>query len=309
MKQIVIIWILLFIFTLQFSCEKKAELLAPHDQETKLELMLTGLGNLGSNAQYTLWAVYDSSSVEITALLGHFTTDNQGVLSQNVFEVNLGIMQRANTLVISIEEADTIPSAASVYRIIAAKLKANNGTFSIGDEYLVDFDVTQANGFYQIMKPQGSDSVKGIWFMSGETDTTREAGLELPEAPTRWTYEAYVIVGGDSFPTGIFTNPAVADGHDDYGDPNQPMPTYPFPGENFQIDPETGNNLNLDLRGAEVLVKIMPPIPAYAHKPFTLEIFKGTIPNDADINTTYQLTNNGNTFPSGTAILIIKLFE
>lgn len=309
MKQMAIIGMILLVFLMLFNCEKKAELLAPQDQETKIELALTGLNNLGSNAQYNLWATYDSSKVEIARLIGQFTTDDQGVLSQNVFDVNLGIIQRTNTLVISIEEADSIPPEPSVYRIIAAKLKANAGSFSVGDDYLLAFDVTQANGFYQISKPQGSDSVKGIWFMKGETDTTKEAGLELPEAPVRWSYKAYVIIGSDSFSTGIFTKPGIADGQNIYGDPNQPMTTYPFPGENFQVDPQTGNNLNIDLRGAEVVVEIIPPVPTSAKKPFRLIMFKGTIPANAAVNTTYPLMNNSATFPGGTAKVIIKLFE
>lgn len=309
MKQMTIIGMIVSVFLLLFNCEKKAELLSPPDQETKLELALSGLNNLGTNAQYNLWAIYDSSKVEIAKLLGQFTTDNQGMLSKSVFDVHLGIIQRTNTLIISIEEADSIPPVPSVYRILAAKLKANNGSFSIGDDYLLAFDITQASGYYQILKPQGSDSVKGIWFMKGETDTTKEAGLQLPEAPLRWSYKAYVIVGGDSFSIGVFTKPGIADGQNIYGDPNQPMTTYPFPGENFQIDPQTGNSLNIDLRGAEVVVEIIPPVPNYAKAPFSLIMFKGTIPVNAAVNTTYQLTNNSATFPNGTASVIIKLFE
>jgi hypothetical protein len=253
--------------------------------------------------------VYDSSKVEITELLGQFTTDNQGVLSQTVFEVNLGVIQKTSTLLLSIEEADSVPPVASIYRILAAQLKANDGNFSVGDDYLLDFEITQANGYFQILAPQGSDSMKGIWFMSGETDTTKQAGLELPEAPSHWSYQPLVIAGGDTFPTGVFTNPAAADGDNQYSDPNQPMPTFPFPGENFQIDPETGNSLNLDLRGAEILVNIIPPVPTYSQQPFNLTIFKGTVPSDPTMNSTYQLTNNSNTFPGGTATVIIKLFE
>ena len=67
--------------------------------------------------------------------------------------------------------------------------------------------------------------------------------------------------------------------------------------------------LNIDLRGAEVIIKIIPPIPDFSEKPFELIMFRGAIPTNATENTIYHLNNNSEDFPGGNADLIIKMFE
>jgi hypothetical protein len=304
MKNITFFLISLVIFLYLSTCGERTKVLNPQDQETKIRIDLTGFGTLGTAAQYNMWAVYDSANVEVMKYLCDFIVDDQGTLSQTVFNINLGIIQKATTLVISIEQADSIPAEASVYRIIAAKLVANSGEFSVGDDYLLKFDLGQALASYQILKTVGSEAVRGIWFMTG--DTTKEAGIVLPDAPSRWKYESFAIVSGDTLSMGTFGSPGKPDSHNDYGNG---LPIYPFPGENFLKDPSTGNDLNVDLRGEEIFIKITPPYPSYAQEPFELVIFKGTIPTDAIENTTYQLNNNSDTFPGGTIKVIIKIFE
>ncbi|MEJ2634078.1 MAG: hypothetical protein P8184_02150 [Calditrichia bacterium] len=234
-----------------------------------------------------------------------FTVDDQGNISNDLFDVKLGLIQQTNTLVISVEEKDSLPSEASNYRIIAAKLRANVGNFSVGDDYLLGKDLSTVTAHYQVVKAEGSDAVRGIWFMVG--DTLKEAGMDLPDISiSGWRYESFAVVNSDTFSMGTFSSPAGPDRRNDYGDGLQ---EYPFPGENFLTDPATGQDLNLDLRGAEIIVKIIPPFPGYSNKIFNLEIFKGTVPNDAAENTDYQLENNNATFPGGTAKLIVKLYE
>ncbi len=310
MKKISIFLVFLFILVCLNSCDKKTKVLAPQNQLTQIDLSITGLDNLGSDADYALWSEYGPSTAQETDFIGRFTVDNQGAPSQSLFNVPLGVIQKTVNLVISIENADSTLDSASVYQVIASKLKANSGTFSIGTEYLLNFDASQALGQYQVLTAPGTDSIQGIWFMTGFTDTTRAAGLELPDALPRWRYEAYVIVNGDSFPTGYFTKASAADAQNIYGstDPAKLIPTFAFPGENIQVD-TSGAALNIDLRGAEVVVNILPPVPPFSMQPFKLTMFKGTIPTNAQPDNIYQLNNTSDTFPGGKAEVIIKLFE
>jgi hypothetical protein len=302
-KMIVIIFIFLYL-SLQSGCGKKTEILAPDQQVTRIQFNLSGVKDPGANAVYYMWAAYDSAKVPLTKFIGDFRIDNQGNSSPSIFDVKLGIIQKATTLVTSIEHVDSLPQEASNSKVLAANLVANHANFSIGDEYLLDFNEASATGSYQVIQARESDSVKGIWFMTG--DTLKEAGLDLPEAAPGWRYEGYVVVNGDSFPTGFFYNPGTADRESKYG---LNLPTFPFPGENFEIDPVDSTNLNIDLRGAEVIIKIIPPVPDFAEKPYELIMFLGTVPMDASENNNYQLINNSEGFPSGNAELIITMFE
>lgn len=304
MKKILFCAFIFLYVSLQSGCGKKTEILAPDQQVTRIQFNLSGVEDPGSSAKYSMWGAYDSANVSLTKFIGDFGLDNQGNPNPGIFNVKLGVIQKTTTLVISIEHVDSLPQEASNSKVLAAKLVANNATFSIGDEYLMDFNESTATGVYQVIQASGSDSVKGIWFMTG--DTMKEAGLELPKVISGWKYEGYVILNGDSLPTGYFGNPGAADAENKYG---LNLPVFPFPGENFEIDPVDSTNLNIDLRGAEVIIKIIPPLPDFSEQPFELIMFQGTIPMDASENTIYQLNNNSESFPGGNAELIIKMFE
>ena len=296
-------FIVLF-FMLYSDCGKKTEILSPDQQVTRLQFSLDGVNDPGSDAKYSMWAAYDSAKVPLTKFIGDFTIDGQGNATPNAFDVKLGTVQKTTTFVTSVEHADSTPQEASTYKILAAKLVANSGTFAVGDEYLLDFDESMATGSYQVIQANGSDSVKGIWFMIG--DTAKEAGLGLPEAAAGWTYAGYVRINGSTYSTGDFYNPAAPDAGNPY---NLSLPTFPFPGENYEINPADSTKLNLDLRGAQVMIKITPPLPSFAETPYDLIMFEGTIPLDATENVIYQLDNTSESFPHGNAQLIIKMFE
>jgi hypothetical protein len=312
MKKISFILLPLLTLLLLYGCEKKSKILAPQDQISRVDISLSNFLNVGDTADYALWAAYGPTTDEQTDSIGRFTVDDQGIPSQSSFDVALGTIQQAVNLIISIENADSSIDSASVYRIMAAKLRANNATFSLGTEYLFNFDFSMATAQYQVFAEPGTDSIKGIWFMTGFTDTTHEAGFNLPAVPTsRWKYDVFISVNGQSYSTGFFTNPNIADQSNIYADTSKTklMPTFSFPGENFQVD-TSGVPLNIDLRGAQVIVLIHPPVPPFSGSPFPpLEIFRGTIPADAQPENIYQLDNTSETLPGGSAEVEVKLFE
>ncbi|NOX90015.1 MAG: hypothetical protein GXO77_13425 [Calditrichaeota bacterium] len=300
---------LVIIGLMSISCER-SDLLSPEEQVTSLKISLSGLNNPAPNARYVLWAVYDSAKIELYSEIDSFKVDGDGQLINMDYDINLGVLQKMHTLLVSMETEDTIPQPSD-YKVLAAKVKANLGTFSVGDDYLLKFDVANAKGIYRLIKAENSDKITGIWFVKG--DSVLKPGLDLPKAKGLWKYSAYIVKDGKRYDMGDFVSADGADGSDLYG-----APSFAFPGENFLKDPESGGNLDLDLRGAEVYVEIIPPTLRYdadgdgkkeSYPPFELIMFKGQIPQDAQADTEYELTNNSATFPGGSMEININLFK
>ena len=304
-----IIAVAMLIGLMSVSC-KKSQLLDPDKQETSLDVTLKGLNAPAPIARYVLWAVYDSAKIELYSQIDSFEIAGNAQSIALHYDMNLGVLQKMTTLLVSMETEDSL-TKPSDYKVLAAGLKANTGTFSIGDDYLLKFDVATATATYKLVKSDSSDNIIGIWFVKG--DSTLEPGLSLPDAKGLWKYTSYIIKDGKRYNMGDFVSADGSDASNEYGER-----VYKYPGENFEKDPTTGQPLKMDLRGAEVYVEIIPPTIYYdsngdgqkeAYPPFKLVMFKGQIPQDATVNTEYQLENNSASFPTGTATININLFK
>ncbi len=299
----------LVVVFLSVSCEKN-DLLSPQEQETSLSVTIYGLDALGPGARYVLWTVYDSSKVEVFSEIDSFKVTGTDQSFEKTYDLNMGLLQKLNTILLSAETEDSL-TAPGNYRVLAAKVKANEGTFSVGDDYLLKFDITKATGSFKVTTDEASGRVVGVWFVKG--DTLLEPGLDLPKAKGLWKYTAYVIKDGKRYDMGNFIDPADKDLSNAHG-----TPSYAYPGENFLVDPETGDSLNVDLSGGEVYVEIIPPTLQYDSNgdgqkeefpPFQLIMFKGQIPQNATPGNDYELVNNSSSFPGGTIKININLFK
>ncbi len=302
---------LLVILIMAFACDEN-DLLSPEEQQSSMTISLYGLQTPAPNARYVLWAVYDSSKIDVYTQIDSFKVDANGTLNKK-YDMNLGLLQKMHTLLITMETKDTVKTPSS-YWVLAAKIKANMATFSVADDYLLKFDMAAATDTFRVEKAENADRIVGIWFVKG--DSILEAGIQLPDIPASlplWKYTSYIVKDGKRYDMGNFTSPAKPDDSNLYGDPS-----YPFPGENFLKDPNTGSNLDLDLRGAEVYVEILPPTIKYdadgdgnkeSYPPFQLIMFKGQIPQDAQPGVAYTLENNSATFPGGSVEIDINLFK
>lgn len=324
------------------GCEKKT-ILDPSDQKSYIRLEIDGLRNLGSDAWYEAWIMWTEG--EGDNLRNKYSSI--GLLNEKAplqFEksknVNLGYLQRMLHLLITVEEdtvsgfrivtnnnvADTL-AGPSVYKIIAAKVIANNGTFNIGNELILDFNFDDAYGKYFLDTPTDTLNLNlksGIWFADLDTtieeikdtlgnviglDTiiTKQNGLNLPELPDGWLYESWIILNGDSLSMGDFSNPAGADNSLNYG--AGLSGGFPFPGEDFFTNAPAGLNFPTDLSGSDVFVSIKPNHPAGSNVPFVLVPFVGTIPGNAEAQKVYSLLNNVSSFPQGTMKITVSLYE
>ncbi len=128
------------------------------------------------------------------------------------------------------------------------------------------------------------------------TVTGASAGLTLPTLPAGWTYEGWTVIDGIPVTTGTFTNLSDFDDADPY---SSTMPGPPFPGEDFLLNAPAGLTFPTDLAG-EVAVISIEPSPDNSANPFTLKPLVGDIPANAIDHTTYMMSTNLASFPTGT---------
>lgn len=322
MKKI-IFSLLILILIGAFSC-KENKILSPEKSITQIELDIQGLGNLGSGFWYELWVLYEEGGSQKRQSAGIFTVDDNGALSKNAFDVNLGYLQMAKGILVSIEEDDvpgmyfnvtsdtTIDTikAPSKYRILSGTLIANDGELSVGNEFLLNFDFSSAAGSYMLATPTDSSNThpeKGLWFVSKDTNDAIIKGLDLPDVPGTWSYNGRLNNKGTLLYTGTFTSPGGADNLALYSDSTGSA--YPFPGEDFIFPDTVTTVLPNDLRGLEIGIVLTPPYPEKAKAPFTLIPLKATIPANAVPGQVYQLENNSAGFPSGQFHAKVEIYD
>ncbi len=310
MRQFIVL--IMFVFTFFLSCENN-DILSPAKQISAIELEITGLQNLGNSAWYEVWVKGSGSDGQETQTsAGVFTVDDQGVLSQTVFDVNLGYLQEALTVFLTVEEdadagvrynitgtdsttvIDTLYEP-SKYIIMAASIKANDGTFTFGHEDIIDYDFNTISGTYLLDTPTDTlvSGLSGVWFVNdtSSTNDNKFAGLTLPVLPARWTYEGWVELNGQPVSTGKFSNPGIPDKNAQYSGDSLSW-AYNFPGEDFIKDSTATFTFPTNLSGAEVAVTLEAPHPENANSPFTIKLLKATIPANAQPKTVYEMQNN-----------------
>lgn len=123
------------------------------------------------------------------------------------------------------------------------------------------------------------------------------AGLGLPDLPSGWKYEGWVVINGIPVTTGTFTSlNSIDDSAPFSGTEGGP----PFPGEDFLQNAPEGLSFPTDLSGTTAVISI-EPFPDDSPSPFTLKPLVSMIPDPATDHTNYTMTNNAENFPSGSA--------
>lgn len=311
------------LFLVLFGCEK-TELLSPSSQVTNIELEMSGLNDLGDVFWYELWLTWQEGESNLSKSLGVFRIDGQGQCLPNRFNVKLGDLQRAVAFFITIEE-DDLPglrllentpgvidtlSGPGPYKILAAKFITNKAHYSIGDEYLLNFDFASARGTYllnAVSVEQTSPSASGIWFINKDEQGQLIAGLDLPDLPAGWSYQGWVVINSVSLSTGKFISNKGTDQTATYY--NSAQGGYPFPGEDFITNPPQGLSFPLDLSGKEIYITLHPPLPENCPAPYSAKLFAATVPNGAQRMVVYELENQIGSFPSGRLEVSIDMFK
>lgn len=340
MKKFIIVFIpILFAFS---NCEQN-KILEPTEQKSQINLNINGLRDLGGSAWYEAWIMWSEGEGDNLSnrhkSIGLLEKTGSLQFEKSV-QTNLGYLQKMLHLVITVEEdtiighkiitanniIDTV-AGPSEYKIVAAKVVANNGIFDIGNEQILDFNFDESFGKFILDTPTdtlNTNLKSGIWFVDLDTsiseikdtlgnvidfDTTisKQNGLNLPEVPSGWLYESWIVINGDTLSLGTFTNPVGADDSSKYG--AGLSNGYAFPGEDFLTNAPAGLSFPTDLSGKNIFITIKPKHPENSNLPFALIPFTASIPANAVAKNVYELQKNNSCFQLGTMEIKINLYN
>ena len=291
--------------TIMFIGCSKEENPTQNPTTSTLKLNISGLEDLGANARYEGWLIVPSSAnsdnpaEERAVSTGLFTVNANGVLSKTVFEVDATDLSKAATFVLTIEPyPDSDPSPSSIH-ILAGNFSGGSGSLSLNHSAAFGNDFNTASGKYILATPTdgaNSNENSGIWFLDLSTGSPT-VGLNLPTLPNGWKYEGWTVINGVPVSTGTFLSATSVDENDQF---SSTMAGPPFPGEDFLVNAPMGLTFPTDISGGTAVISI-EPFPDNSPNPFLLKPLVGSIPANAVDHTTYDMTKNLSSFPTGTA--------
>lgn len=279
------------------GCSDNNTSTGPTSATGNLSLNITGLGDLGSAAQYEGWIIVNSSPVST----GRFTVNSSGQLSKTSFMVNSSDLSSASKFVLTIEpEPDPSPNPSGV-KILAGSFSGSTANLTIGDSSAIANSFTSSTGIYVLATPTNgpnTNELSGVWFLDLSGGTPHQ-GLMLPVLPPQWRYEGWVIIPGHSaLSTGKFTDPNAPDMMAPY---SGTMPGPPFPGEDLLMNAPAGYTFPTDLQNARFVITVEPN-PDNSASPFFLKPLSAMAPANATDHTNYNMDNNAaSNDPTGTA--------
>ena len=342
-KLLFLLLIILFIFS---ACEQD-QIISVSDQVSRLDIELHGFQSQSDSAWYEAWLTWikktDKGDSLKTLSMGLLHQHEDGSLTGSR-DLNLGILQGAQTVLITME-TDSVPGyiiterdnqgqtgldsveGPGPYKLIAAKVEANGGTFTLGSEEVLDFDLDKISGMYILdtpTDPDRSDPTSGIWFVRLDTTNTTKpssvqtptdtivsmlAGLNLPVLPADWYYEGWVEINGIAVSTGMFTKVNTNDNDSRYA--AEQGSAFTFPGEDFFTNAPVGLTFPTDLSGCKTYISLMSDYPAGSENPFNqpLVLLEAQIPATARGRTVYEFQNMTGTLPGGEVKISIKLYD
>ncbi|RJQ31688.1 MAG: hypothetical protein C4562_04385 [Actinobacteria bacterium] len=289
-KKIVVIAVILLLIT-GCSAAPRPNQIIPEKIVSRVELSFKNLPHLKEQV-YQAWAIINNKPKSI----GRFNIKKSQVVDEydkKIKEFPLDYDAReATKVVVSIEEKASNPDNPSDIKILS-------GETWEGKSFLIFSElITYAYGSYYLDTPTDLSQryqYSGIWFLNFGGGH-RVAGLNLPDMPSGWKAEAWIVSKGEVISIGKIK------------DPNKPMTNpkyngkgncYGFPGQDFINNAPDGFDFPLDLRGATVMVTIEPE-PDNSKEPFFLKLLVGNIPKDAKPRTAHMMKNNCNSMPNGT---------
>ena len=269
---------------------------ASNDTAT-LNLSFNGLENLGADYAYEGWVIVDGEPITT----GVFTVNDAGQLSANSFEIAAETLENASTFVLTIEpspDSDPMPSATHV---VAGDFSSDAASLTVGHDAALATDFNDAAGKYIVATPTDGngdiDEESGIWFLDNSSGSP-VAGLELPELPSGWIYEGWVVFNGTPVSTGTFRTATESDGLSIYsGTAGGP----PFPGEDFLTNAPAGLTFPTSVLGNTVVISV-EPFPDNSSNPFALKPLASMISGSLATHSVADISNNASaTNISGTA--------
>lgn len=277
-------------------------------------LSFQNLPPLDGGLNYQAWAVEFRNGAYWGSPMGIFNLDESGqivdpatgaVLSGE-FEASLNA-EEVYGVQVTVEDSEVLVIQPSGTYILGGTMV--NGLANLGQESWLSqaTDFSSITGRYFLATPSNDledDELSGVWFADYNGGDPRQ-GLNLPQAPTGWDYEGWVIFGDDTVSTGKFYFPGIADTLNLYGGLTGNLP---YPGQDFIKDPPAGLTFPTNLSGLPILVtmELADTFDVAPSSPFFFGLLEAQIPLDAEPDTNYDMTSLFDVFPRGTASVVFQ---
>jgi len=283
---------------------EKKEAEAMEKSGGSLKLDPSGVEPLANGYHFEGWAIIGGSPVSTgkfnIGVDGDLVALDGKIKSGGVFHSVPGL-ETATDVVITIEPAGDTDDVPTATHYLAGSLSNGNAALSIGHAAALGTDFSSASGVYILATPtDGAENNEnsGIWFLDLASGSP-EVGLDLPTLREGWLYEGWAVIDGVPVSSGRFTKADEVD-FDDPSSGTEGGP--PFPGEDYLHDAPATLSFPTDLSGGTAVISVEPS-PDDSSAPFTLKPLVGAISMDAIDHKTYQLENNANGLPSGSAVV------
>ncbi|MBI4128359.1 MAG: hypothetical protein HY459_04845 [Parcubacteria group bacterium] len=270
---------------------------------------LSGIANYVSS-HYEAWVTFQDGSRES---LGKFIVRTDGTLqnlrdemiTENRF-LSSRSLSEARSFFLTVEpRGDEDPAPSSLVLL--------SGEFGGGVAPLTfpNFQLTSLRGSFLLATPtdgsNASDERSGIWLGELRGDEI-VAGLTLPDLPSQWIYEGWIVHRGVTLSIGRFRHADTPDTAAPFSDTRASAPS--LPGEDFLKNPPEGANLTfpVDLTDgtSRVFVTIEPDESGRdisGPGPFATTVFEAAILAQAEVRRAYPFTVTSGSIPSGRAVL------
>ena len=207
----------------------------------------------------------------------------------------------ATAFVLSIEPLVDSDPATAPTKVLSGEFSgtsANVSTGLIGDLVNVSGTFFLRTPTDETMpgNPNNMNDENGVWFGTPGAPPTVNFVLSDLSTNPGWTYEVWVIGEAGPISTGRFTD---FGGFDDFTDfsglENNQGPS--VPGEDFFLNPPTGETFPLDVRGRTVIISL-EPVPDDSPAPFAIKPLVG-VAGSTTAPSTHNFGPNVASLPSG----------
>lgn len=224
------------------------------------------------------------------------------LIDNKIFNFEIGKTKELSRVFITIEQTGDDDPDPSAIEFLSGKILDDTAELVFSA-----FDFTAAGGSYILLTPTNDPDEEleqsGIWFFIPENPF--RTSLILNDAPTGWTYEAWIEQDDKAFSVGSFSSVVGKDSSSAFsGEQEGPA----FPGEDFLQNPPEGFTFPLNLADGSfrVFISIEPDISGFdptGGAPFQLQPLSDTIAEGLEERVTVELDQSLDDIPEGTATL------
>ena len=289
------------------------------DPSAKIRLDFQGLQPVNNGYHYEVWSVSDCVALSLTRFnvtqAGDLVVLAGQTMPDQSFPISLDSL--LGDILITIEPPGEDDGKPSETRYLAGTFVDGSAELTVVHSLALGPRYRNSSGAFILSSPSSpvgrktTEWMSGVWWVDvadAELGMTAP-GVYLPYAPAGWNYEGWVVFDGQPLTTGRFIRNSGYDLDDmpdsdspEYSPYNGTDPVPRWPGEDFIRNPPEGLTFPTDIRGNDLFISIEPS-PDDSALPFALHALTGTVPIEGEFHTTYELTNNSGSYPTGTAII------